>query len=507
MTAAVLSRRPARVLRIEIRRSVVPWAVPLLVALFLFDTYRTAAGLPPVWTVRSSVITQSMLVDFIPFAAGLGAWVGSREGRRKTRDVLTTTVRATLARQAYALGATLFWLLLVFLAGVVVLYVATALQATWGGPPLWPVAVGAAGVVTATTLGFTAGALFPSRFTAPFAAIGVVLLSFAGDHAALNVAPGTSTYALLSPGAGVPLDDDGVFYRAAPDVAIAQVMFMMGLSVALLGLLALAPVSRVPFRGLLSGAGRAGRWLCVSGIALLVVGAAASSTAYAVTGTARLGVSGWDIPALHDAASDQPVPYTPDCAGTSFKVCVHPAFGAYLVDANAALQPVAAEIAGLPGAPVRTELVAAGDGVPSAGDTYTGTPMPYLTGTPPVFSYTYYVFLSPPWNDVAIPNDANDTSWNSEFQQQFLTTFVAHPDSSPLSAAQDAVVTALMAAAGSPAHVFQGEGGGKVGGGSLAQIDVAAQRFGSLTPAARHAWLATRLAALRAGTITLAQLP
>jgi hypothetical protein len=126
---------------------------------------------------------------------------------------------------------------------------------------------------------------------------------------------------------------------------------------------------------------------------------------------------------------------------------------------------VAAEIAGLPGAPVRTKLVAGGDGVPGAGDTYTATPMPYITGTPPAFSYTYYAFLYPPWNDVAIPNDANDASWNSEFQQQFLMTFVAQPNSSPLSATQDAVVTALMAVAGSPAHVFQGEGGGKVGGG------------------------------------------
>jgi hypothetical protein len=53
---------------------------------------------------------------------------------------------------------------------------------------------------------------------------------------------------------------------------------------------------------------------------------AASSTAFALAGTAKLSLSGWDIPALHDAASDQPVPYTPDCAGTSFKVCLHLAF-------------------------------------------------------------------------------------------------------------------------------------------------------------------------------------
>jgi hypothetical protein len=77
----------------------------------------------------------------------------------------------------------------------------------------------------------------------------------------------------------------------------------------------------------------------------------------------------------------------------------------------------------------------------------------------------------------------------------------------PFSAAQDAVVTALMTVVGSPAHVFQGEGGGKVGGGPLAQIDAAAQRFASLSPAVRHAWLAAHLAALRAGTVTLDQMP
>jgi hypothetical protein len=36
---------------------------------------------------------------------------------------------------------------------------------------------------------------------------------------------------------------------------------------------------------------------------------------------------------------------------------------------------------------------------------------------------------------------------------------------------------------------------------------LAARRFAALTPAARHAWLAGHLAALRAGRVSLAQLP
>ena len=38
-------------------------------------------------------------------------------------------------------------------------------------------------------------------------------------------------------------------------------------------------------------------------------------------------------------------------------------------------------------------------------------------------------------------------------------------------------------------------------------VSAAAQRFAALSASARHAWLATHLAALRAGTITLAQIP
>jgi hypothetical protein len=511
MTAVALSR-PARVLRIEIRRSVVLWSVPLLAALFFFDSFRTVSGFAPVWTVRSSVITTNMIADFGPFAAGLAAWVASREGRRKTGDLLATTARPAWARQALALGATLFWLLLTFLAGVAVVYIDTARQATWGGPPLWPVAVGVVEVLTFAVIGFTAGTLFPGRFTAPLAAIGGFLLAEIGYHAALGDGPGKSTYALLSPSTAVPLGDDGVFYHVAPDLAIAQVMFMGGITVALLGLLTLPPVFRVSYRGLLSGVGRVGRWVCVAGVALLAAGVAASGTAFALAGTAKLAVSDWDIPALHNAASDQPIPYTPDCAGSTFTVCVHPAFSAYLASANAGLQPVAAEIAGLPGAPVRAEQVVSGSGVRNAqGMSVAGMPAQGITGTPAVYNYSDNDGVAPFWGS---PGGNDNASWRAGFQQVFLTAFVAGPPDGfvpdILTPAQQAVITVLMTAIGSPAPQFDqafSSNGQVAGGASLAQIAAAAQRFGSLSPATRHAWLAAHLPALRAGTIKLAQLP
>jgi hypothetical protein len=510
MTAVALSR-PARVLRIEIRRSVVLWSVPLLAALFFFDSFRTAAGLPPIWTVRSSVLTTNMIEDFGPFAAGLAAWVASREGRRKTGDLLAVTSRPAWARQLSALAATLFWLLLTYLACAAAVYIDTALQATWGGPPVWPIVVGVVEVVTFAVIGFTAGALFPGRFTAPLAAIGGFLLAFIGYHAALGVQPGTSTYALLSPSTAVPLGDAGVFYHVAPDLAIAQVMFMGGIKVGLLGLLTLAPVSRVSYRGLLAGISRVGRWLCVAGVALLAAGVAAAATAFALVGTAKPGVSGWDIPALHDAASDQPVSYTPDCAGIALPVCVQPAFSAFLSAAAAALQPVAAELKGLPGAPVRAELVSDGNGTRNTqGMLFAGMPKPGVSGAPPVYNFNSDNGMAPLWGS---PAGTDNAGWRAGFQQVFLSAFVAgppQPGADILTPAQQAVVTALVTAIGSPAPQFDEafSGNGQVvGGATQAQIAAAAQRFGSLSPAARHAWLAAHLAGLRAGTITLNQLP
>src|SRR6202451_3573229 len=134
----------ARALRLELKRNAVPMMLPLLAAVFYFETVRTADGFPPVWTLRASVIGNHMLFEFSAFAGGLAAWAGSRGGRRESLDLVATTPRAAWARLSGTVAGTLCWLLLAFLAAVGTVYVTTALQATWGGPPLWPVFVGAA---------------------------------------------------------------------------------------------------------------------------------------------------------------------------------------------------------------------------------------------------------------------------------------------------------------------------------------------------------------------------
>jgi hypothetical protein len=526
VTAVALTQRtarfrPARALRLEIKHSAVVWVLPILAALFYFNAYRTSAGFPPTWTVRASVITGANLVFFSVIAAGIAAWVATREGRRQTGDLLATTARAAWARQATVLAATAFWMVLAYLAGVAVIYIQTARQATWGGPPLWPVAVGVVGVAASCAIGFTCGTLLPGRFTAPIVAVAVFTGWFVEVAAANNVNPSNvsnlssmkGTSALLGPVLGRPPIDVGVYYHVPPDVSIAQVMFMGGVLLVMVGLLALLPAARVPGVRVLSFA--AERRLTVVAAAGAVCGVAASATAFWMAGTAQYSLTrGWEIPVLHDAAGDQPVPYTLDCTGSAFKVCIHPAFEPYLGAMSAALQPAAAEIAGLPGAPVRAEM------------TMDNT-LPAVAGATSVYDYSTEQEGFGGESFWATPAIARTADWEQGVQQDFITWFVSGPaeqDSPGPTPAQEAVAIALLAKIGAPVPQYPqfSQPGAQPGassassttgasgtqpGASAAQITAAASGFESLSSAARHAWLEANIAVLRSGTITLAQVP
>jgi hypothetical protein len=182
-------------------------------------------------------------------------------------------------------------------------------------------------------------------------------------------------------------------------------------------------------------------------------------------------------------------------------VCVHPAFSFYLHDVAAALDPVAAEIAGLPGAPARAEEVASMSGgqIVQSG----------ISGNPPVFEFTAER-VGPMFGQFyGIPDPA---VWREGFQQGLLDAFLTGPSRQagpvPLGAAQQAVEDALLITAGTNLSATIGKmlQNGQPIAGPPAVVS-AAQRFAALSASARHAWLAAHLAALRAGKITLAQIP
>src|SRR6266511_2903256 len=343
------------------------WMLPLLAALFWFSTYRPSMALPPLWNLRGTMLQQQALLAFAPLVAGAAAWMGSREGRRGSADLVGVTALPRWAGQLATWAATTCWAMVAYLGGVAVVYGITAQQATWGGPLWWPVAVGAAMVAASCALGFAAGVLLPRRFSAPVVAEAVFVALGAGAIAIEH----NSTYAQIWPlnvQGALPPDAFGVFSPYLPDLAITQVLFLAGLAAAALGAL-----------GLL-----------------------AAGTGVGLAGSSRLEAQGVLIPALHDAATDRPIAYTPVCGHVAVPVCLHPAYRSFLPAVTAALGPVLSEVAGLLGAPVRVSQVAitrvqqrGSNGVEIE---INGQP---ISGSPPVF----HLFLTDP-----LPGEGHTTT-------------------------------------------------------------------------------------------------
>jgi len=241
-----------------------------------------------------------------------------------------------------------------------------------------------------------------------------------------------------------------------------------------------------------------------------LVGVAATGTAVTLARTARLGPHGILIPALHDAANDRPIAYTPDCSQAGFQVCVNPAYRSYLAGMTAALAPVAGEVAGLPGAPVRATQIRA---IYSAGEGQGGQAMT-LGGHPPV--------LGMPLGALELPGAFGFTGGDltGQLRLLFVHAFTG-AGNGPGTPAQQAVQAALLQDIGVPIATqpkllssvglpswTRATGGPRPGPEpALGPVYAAARRFAALPRATQHGWLAAHLGALRSGHLSLAQLP
>jgi len=485
-------RAAARLLRLELRHNAMLWMLPVAAGLFWFTTYHKVMALPQLWSLRSGSMQAGALLSFACPAVGAAAWMGSRDGRRHTTDLVMITARPQHARQLATWAATACWAIVGYLGCVAVVYGVTARQAAWGGPPWWPVVVIAASLAALTALGFAAGTLVRSRFTAPVTAVAAFFV-LALSTQLIN---GSQSYWLISPVVTGPWDlgpnpSVGTFYPYLPDLSIAQAMFLTGLTVAVLGAMAL-----------LSGPG--GRWLRRLAAVITAAGLLAAGTAVTLAGTGKLDAHGMiAIPALHDAANDQPLRYTPVCSHTAIPVCLHPAFASYLPAAATALTPVLSEIAGLPGAPARISQAAATYGQGAGNAVSVGRAGPAISGTPPVFR-----FLLPS----QLPGPAMTTSELAAAVRSTAGPAIVASvtgDGPGATPAQRAVAAALRVSVGLPQSVqpapTRQHPNATVPLGEPVQS--AARRFAALPASARHSWLVRHLTALRAGQITLAQLP
>jgi hypothetical protein len=473
----------ARLLRLELRHNAMLWMLPVAIALFWVTTYRKTMAMPPMWNLRAASMQSGAIVDFITPVVGAAAWMGSREARRHVGDLVTITARPRWARLLATWAATTCWALVGYLGCLTVLYGVTAHQASWGGPLWWPAAVAAASLPALSALGFAAGTLLPSRLTAPVAAV----VAFFTLALSTQLIVGSQSYWQISPLVTGPWDtgpDAGVatFYPYLPDLPIAQLMFLAGLTMALLAALVLPP-----------GSGR--RRLRAAAAAVAAAGLLAAGTAVGLAGTGTLDAHGMiAIPALHDAANDRPVRFTPICSHAAIPVCLNPAYASYLPATVSALEPVLSEIAGLPGAPARISQAAATYQQGAGNSVSVGQAGPPIRGGPPV----YYLLLPDQLPGPTLAASELAAKVQLDVGQGIISTFIG--DSPGSSQAQHAVVAALMMMAAGvmnqPTEVALGS-----------PAYAAAQRFAALAASARHAWLVQHLAALRAGRIIMAQLP
>jgi len=494
----------ARILRMEIRHSAFVWCLPLLVVLFIFDPYRTATSYPALWPLRSTVVLNKFWPDMVIFSAGFAAWAGTREGRRNTSDLLGTTARPAWTRQLCSLAGTTFWVVGAFLAGVVAIYVQTSQQVTWGTPPMSPVIVGAVGLIMVCAVAFTLGALFPGRFTAPIVAVALMLVTLAAFRQAVGSTGGPIP--VLSPDGSVPDNDYGLFHHTTIGVPIVQVMVFGGITLAAIGLLGLSPrTGGTGWRGALSAIAAGGARLRTAALALCAVGVALLAVGLGLAGTATGSpAGGYEIPSIDSGIISKSIPYTPVCSSAgSFQVCLHPALRSYLTQVTSAMSPAFTELAGLPGAPVRASEVA-----------QTALPRAVLAGngdgliTNGVYEFTLN-------NSVALQPDPS--LLQDSFQQDIVHAVIVgsvgeiitssqaggaatgfQPNTGTL--AQQAVEGGLLEALGLQPYQYPNPT-------PPSGVAAAAAKFAALPAATQHAWLIANLAALKAGTITLAQVP
>jgi len=318
-----------RLLTIEARRNVGLWFFPviLLISWWLLSAWGWIAFL---WESTNQQLQASVVPFGAPAIAGAAAWMAGRDRRRGIQDLLATTPRHDTERLLTLWASTALWGVLAYAAFAAYMMGRTALSATWAGPELWPVVVALAAILAHAVWGFFFGSLVPSRFTVPVVAIAaMMLLQFLSGY---MVATGGG----YSPTWVTYLAPD----KPAYDLAPWQALIYMGLTGAGLAALALRRRWGTPGFAVLAGSSV----LAVAGV-IMVWGEwprydPAKPLAY----------NGWGQVIEQDSVYVEPEPV---CEGSPVTVCVYPQYQPVLDEGVASANRLAAPLLGLPGMPLR----------------------------------------------------------------------------------------------------------------------------------------------------------
>jgi hypothetical protein len=247
-------------------------------------------------------------------------------------------------------------------------------------------------------------------------------------------------------------------------------------------------------------------WLLgLGGLALAIVALRhrrRSPVAWGTLAAAALAVVvGWTqlvpAPVFAGASPSRAIAYEPVCTQRSIPICLHPAYESVLDETADLVDPIVRPLAGLPGFPIRAEqLRPPQDDMPAdPADIWTG-------GT----TNSDTLPISPPCTQ-STPRSAATAIALAAVQLPTDVLLEIPP-------AQAAIAVWLLRQAGWEVTT-EFEIGACFPDGGVANFGLriedgvipAADRFGALPPEEQHAWLEANFAALRAGELTLEDLP
>lgn len=237
-----------KALRVELRRSVAPWAGLVLVGAAVTLLYSLSAPWwkgPEAWDEQWHSAAQwvrFLLVFLWPMVVGAGAIAGMRDHRAGIEDLLATTARPAWQRAAATAGALAFCLVVAYL---LVFALGAVLVVGHGGyfHLAWlPItAVGALAVVAGGWLGMGVARVFPSVLTPPLLAlsslIALVFLTLSQDPVSEPEVVVPNQITLLSPALGAMRN---VYDTVATAANTGQAIWLTGLALTGFGLYAAA---------------------------------------------------------------------------------------------------------------------------------------------------------------------------------------------------------------------------------------------------------------------------
>lgn len=464
-------------LRLEFRRSIALVCFPLMVGVAWWFSDVTMSSGFYIWLQTSVGIRQTILLVG-PMMGGIAAWMAGRDPRRKMGDLLAVTPHSPVSRVLTTWGGTALWGVTVYGTLIAAMFALTLPSATWG-TPLWGyLLVTLLAVVAFSALGFAAGHYVPSRFTAPIVAIGLFgaqILPYQVENRKVN-------YELLSPA------PDNLVYREVfhevPQVAAQQSLWILGLTGIALATIALK-----------------GYWWNV-----LAWGALGVSVVVAVAGF----VVSVGVPNRATNAFAAELPYEPVCDKGKITVCLHPAYEPILPETIRKVNEIVEPLVGIPGTPKRT-LQTGSTSAPAKETNTKDTALFSVTDLEDEELFTYLVATSfvvdprkmySPEGDIAMPEATEaDLEKCGNFQEdQGMTKADMRKMFEPSMEAQEVIIAWLV-------NRSVDQPTGQYTFSTCSNFEKLVEDFASMEPKVREAWLNENFADLRAGKVTLKDLP